>query len=179
MYKDTVLVIEVKGYRVRKDVTKDFARKEGVEHSRQKNIEKPLTQIKTVMNDLVENKIHKELNKDKKYYFMAVNMDNLPTSNFMSANSHDEFVSSNNVLNIKGLFSLSLEEFELFTEIISSMNKSFGEILDDYYDKFYGMALKNYFNRILRQIPDYHKKGPLISLKNEAEIKLNTFFSEL
>ncbi|WP_338709058.1 hypothetical protein [Paenibacillus amylolyticus] len=177
IYNDYVLVIEVKSYRVKKDVIRDYARKKSIDDSYQKNTVKPLNQIKNAMLDIIQKEITPALTADMKYYFMTIAMDNFPTANSMRKTLIEELIGFNTQFNLMGIFSLSIEEFELFVEVINSTQTPFNDYLDDYYNLPDDISFKNFINSKNKSIKDKDRRGPFDALRKKAQNEINNFFN--
>lgn len=173
-YKNTVMVIEAKSFRVRYDIDKGFSKKESVKKSSEKLISAPLLQAIEAMNLIVSTKANDQLNDEKVYYYVTVTMDNIPYSNF----DDSEFI--NNVKQINqlktgGFYSFSVEELELFLEVLCSTNDPFGYYLEKYRTKNgASMSFKNYINKFKG-----NTNGPVNQLMMRAQGDLNEFFMNL
>ncbi|MBT2282183.1 hypothetical protein J7E78_01275 [Paenibacillus polymyxa] len=173
-YEDTVMVIEAKSFRVRYDLDKGFSKKESVKKSTDKLIFSPLLQAVEAMNLIVSNEVNQQLNDEKVYYYVTVTMDNIPYSNFDGSEFLNKFKQINQ-LKTGGFYSFSVEELELFLEVICSTNAPFGYFLEKYRTTSEpSMSFKNYINKFKGKT-----NGPVSQLMMRAQDDLNEFFMNL
>lgn len=174
LYENTVLVIEVKSSRVLYEVNKDYANVSSINKSVKKLIFNPLVQSIKAMNDVVLNVYNKDLNNNKVYYFLTVSMENFPSS-YIDAGEFITEVKKMNNLKVGGFYSFSIEEFEIFIEVLCENIYPFGYFLEKYrtickpQDSF-----KNFINKFQKA-----NKSPIKQLLNEATELMNKYFMNI
>ncbi|HDT0623630.1 TPA: hypothetical protein QIB48_000032 [Morganella morganii subsp. morganii] len=144
---DVVIVIEAKAKRIREQAKIINPRKKDIQLSINKTIKEPLSQALGVTCDIIKKNIHKELTKEKLYYFISVSMNSytIVTDDFDLSLTpiHREKIK------IGGIYPVAIEGFECFMRILmSDYSNPANDILDDFNKVSQDISFKTHMARI-------------------------------
>jgi hypothetical protein len=181
--RDTVLVVEVKSARTLYDVNNYLnIDSSTINSSINKLVFRPLLQSIKAISDIVSRKCNSKITEDKVYYFLSVTMNNLPYSIFDANKITKEIKEHYTNLKIRGYNSISIEEFELFLQVlIFPKAKPFGWYLEKFCtDELLKFSFKNFIKDFpkAKDIEDINEiyYDPVTILVKEAEKKARNYF---
>lgn len=149
--ENAVLVFEVKSARILDDVKRLEGSRDSVEKSIRKLTVDPLDQQIKVTSEVVRLNCHPELTRDKVYYFISVSMDDFP----LLVGDFDVKINSEALEGLKfgGLYSLNIEELELFSKLTSyDLEWPCTYLLEKYRVDYSKLSFKTFLSRLEKKI---------------------------
>lgn len=151
--EDIVLVFEIKSARILNKSRMIDEDHYYIDKSVSKLTTQPIEQQVRVTSEIVKSKTHKEITKNKIYYFISISMDDFPLNIGKNIQLSEICIKHLKDLRYGYFYSFSIEELEILCKLISNdLNCPVNFILQTYMKGYSDMSFKTFLLRFIKTI---------------------------